>query len=73
MSARCIELIVTEETLRGSGVEMDPYRRVTRIYTKDGELLAEHDPSIGDLLRKFSESMDGATKANFERIIKDLP
>jgi hypothetical protein len=52
---------------------MDPYRRVTQVFTKDGELLAERDPSLGSLLRVFAISMDGARKANFERIIKDLP
>ena len=52
---------------------MDPYRRVTQVFTKDGELLAERDASIGSLLRVFAEGMTGAEKANFERIIKDLP
>ena len=52
---------------------MDPYRRVTQVFTKDGELLAERDPSLGSLLRQFTGMMNGAQKANFERIIKDLP
>ena len=73
MATRCTELIITEDTLRGTGVDMDPYRRVTQVFTKDGELLAERDPSLGSLLRVFAISMDGARKANFERIIKDLP
>ena len=73
MATRCTELIITEDTLRGTGVDMDPYRRVTQVFTKDGELLAERDPSIGSLLRVFAVGMTGAQKANFERIIKDLP
>jgi hypothetical protein len=56
MSTRCTELIITEDTLRGT----------------DGELLAERDPSIGSLLRVFAEEFTGARKENFLRIIKEL-
>ena len=73
MQAKCEEVIVTELTLRGSGVPMDPYRRVTQVFSKDGTLIAERDPSLGCLLREFSTVMTGAVKDNFERIIKDLP
>jgi hypothetical protein len=73
MATHCQELIIHEDAMRGSGVDMDPYRRVTQVFTKDGELLAERDPSLGHLLRIFADGMSGAQKANFERIIKDLP
>ncbi len=73
MATRCAELIIAEDTMRGTGLDMDPYRRVTQIFTKDGELLAERDPALGCLLREFADGMTGAQKANYERIIKDLP
>lgn len=73
MKVYCAELIISEVELRGSGVEMDPYRRVTQVFTKDGELLAERDPCLGSLLRVFAEGMTGAQKDNFMRVIKHLP
>ena len=73
MEAKCEEVIITNLTLRGSGVEMDPYRRVVQVYTKDGVLLAEHDPCLAELLRKVSNVMNGAVKDNLERIIKHVP
>jgi hypothetical protein len=73
MATRCEELIVHEDAMRGSGVEMDPYRRVVQVFTKGGELIAERDPCLGTLLREFARDMTGAQKANFERIIKEVP
>lgn len=39
-----MEVIVCNMTRRGKGVEGDPIRIITEIYTKDGRLIAEHDP-----------------------------
>lgn len=52
---KCEELIITDNTLRGTGNEFDPYRRVVEVYSKDGRLLATHDPLLGNLLRTFAE------------------
>jgi len=39
-------LIVTNNELRGSGTTDDAYRRVTEVWTLDGEKVAEQDPDI---------------------------
>ena len=41
--ARIIELIITDE-LRGTGKKENIFRRCTQLFTKSGELIAEHDP-----------------------------
>jgi len=73
MSTRCIELILTEDTLRGVGIERDPYRRVTQVFTKDGELLAERDPCLGRELSKYAATMEEPAKDHFLQLIQDLP
>lgn len=40
----CREVIVTTLEVRGTGVENDPIRRITQVYEKTGELIAETDP-----------------------------
>ena len=40
---KIIEVIYTQER-RGSGVESDPVRLVTQLWSKEGNLIAEHDP-----------------------------
>ena len=39
-----MQVIRTTTTVRGSGVEGNPYRRVTQYWSMDGDLLAEVDP-----------------------------
>jgi hypothetical protein len=39
----CEEVIIDTDKLVGTGKEGDPFRRVTRVYTKDGCLIAERD------------------------------
>jgi hypothetical protein len=39
---KLMQVIQSEET-EGKGVANDPYRRVTRYYTPEGDLLAEND------------------------------
>jgi len=40
----CKEVIITSLERRGKGIETDPVRRVTQVYEKTGELIAENDP-----------------------------
>ncbi len=42
-TARTIEVVQTTLTLRGNGKD-DPFRRITEYWSRDGALLAEHDP-----------------------------
>jgi hypothetical protein len=64
MSIRLEELIVTTMETRGDGVKT-PFRRVTQVYSKDGELVAENDPSP-DIERKLQEWKDGAKRLSTE-------
>jgi hypothetical protein len=41
---RVIQVIQTDNELRGVGEPGDPYRRVTQYHTLDGDFLAESDP-----------------------------
>ncbi len=41
--ARIIELIISEERLKGNGTPENPYRRCTELYTKEGQQIAEYD------------------------------
>lgn len=52
----CKELIVSTIARRGKGVKHDPVRIITQVFEKDGNLIAEHDPTPGtfvawDLIR----------------------
>jgi hypothetical protein len=38
------EVIITDNTTRGKGVEGDPVRRILQVYAKDGTLIMENDP-----------------------------
>lgn len=54
MKTRIVELIITDDR-RGSGLDGDPVRIVSKLFTKDGDLVAEVDPLIRD---RFQESRD---------------
>lgn len=41
----CKEVIITTLERRGKGEQHSPIRRITQVYDKDGNLIAEHDPS----------------------------
>lgn len=43
---KLIEAIYCTKTRRGKGVEGDPIRVVTEVFTKEGELIAENDPEM---------------------------
>ena len=45
LSARALEVIETM-AVRGSAIEDEPRRVVIQYWSKDGTLLAEHDPAI---------------------------
>jgi hypothetical protein len=45
--AKIIELIYTEKRT-GTGKEESPMRLVKQLWTKDGELVASHDPYTGE-------------------------
>lgn len=55
--AKIIELILSE-TNRGVGKESDPYRSVTQIWTKDGNLVVEHDPCGKEIGENMFEPTD---------------
>ena len=52
--AKIIELIWTTE-YRGDGTEKDPCRCVPQLWTKDGKLVAQRDPSTGENFFNDSE------------------
>ena len=41
--AHCEEVIITDLTQRGKGIEGDPIRRILQVWRKDGTLIAEKD------------------------------
>lgn len=43
------EVIITTMLRRGKGVEGDPVRIVTEVFTKDGKKIAEYDPEASDI------------------------
>lgn len=47
----CMEVIISTMELRGGKDQFGadrPYRRVTQVFTKDGELIAELDPDTSE-------------------------
>lgn len=38
------EVIISTTERRGNGIEGDPIRIITKVYSKDGELIAQYDP-----------------------------
>lgn len=55
MSARTMQVIVTNLERRGKGVSGDPIRRLTQYWSVEGELLAEVDPCQPYLISKKAE------------------
>lgn len=39
-----LKVIICTKTRRGQGVDGDPIRVITEVYTTDGDLIAEYDP-----------------------------
>ena len=44
--------VIQVETLRGAGTEDDVARLVTQYWSKDGVLLAEHDPNYPGVMER---------------------
>lgn len=42
------EVIISTTERRGKGVDGDPIRIVTKVYSKTGLLIAEHDPKVAN-------------------------
>lgn len=51
MTVRHVTFIFSDEHTRGQGTDDDPIRRVHRLWTTDGQQVAEHDP-FGDPLKE---------------------
>lgn len=43
MEVICKEVVITNLTVRGNGTDINPYRTVTQVWDKDGQLIAEND------------------------------
>ncbi len=42
---QCVEVIISKQLRRGSGKSnRSPIRAITQVFTKNGDLIAEHDP-----------------------------
>jgi hypothetical protein len=48
---RVEEVIITENELRGNGTPESPYRRILQVWTKQGDLIAEHDSMLDGVLQ----------------------
>lgn len=69
---QCVDLIVTDLNTRGAGVVGDPVRRITTVYTKEGEFVAEYDPSIRGLLEKFAATIGSEDGARLAMLIREM-
>jgi len=54
-TVKVIEVVETTLLRRGEGTSTDPFRCITQYWSKDGQLLCEHDP---DLERQNREAKD---------------
>ncbi len=55
------ELVITRLTRRGNG-KSTPIRIVTEVYTKDGTLVADHDPDFTYSLEQLEKLIEYARK-----------
>ena len=60
--AKIVELIYSNNELRGKGINGNPYRRIEQWFTKDGDLVFEKDPCLEDLEKEKCDNCD--PKAN---------
>jgi hypothetical protein len=68
---RCEEVILCSIERRGKGKdETDPVRCITSVYSKGGDLIAEHDPALKDLLLKFADGLEQKECVNLQQIIR---
>lgn len=45
MPVQLDEVVITNLTTRGKGTKRSPIRKILQVYTKEGGLIAENDPS----------------------------
>lgn len=62
---RCAELIVSTLTRRGKGIAHSPIRVITEVFDKEGNKIAEHDPSP-----EHFQAMDMVVFARFIRNVE---
>lgn len=67
---QCKEVIISTLTIRGQGVVGDPIRRITQIFTKEGELIAEHDPIEGQVIYDHNQSLLRTVEAMKMMLVK---
>lgn len=63
----CREVIISNLTRRGTGVDDDPLRVITQVFEKDGTFIAEYDPL--EKLKKINEKF-GVQTFSHEKINK---
>lgn len=56
-TAVVVEVIITNKKRRGNGKD-DPYRAITEVFTKDGQLIAEYDPCSCTICGTFNCGSD---------------
>lgn len=71
-SLKCEELILTTLATRGRGRETDPVRCITQVYSKEGYLLAEHDPALKEMLHDFAARLDAQQRDDLYDIIGQM-
>ena len=69
---KIIEVIYTQER-RGMGVESDPVRLVTQLWSKEGNLIAEHDPVMCvEDKERMQEIIQEVTKQIQSDLLKEI-
>ncbi len=67
MNLHVAQVIIVEDS-EGSGAPGDPIRGVKRIYTLEGELIAENDPLAIDVaINKHQAEIDYSNRTNVVR------
>jgi len=61
-SLRVVQVIEVV-AVRGYGIKADPIREVTQVYSMEGRLLAEQDPSARDQVDALANFIDGEQAA----------
>lgn len=72
MDASLQELIVTDLELRGSGTRYSPIRRITQIWDREGDLIAEFDPLLHSILKEFASSLPEGLVGDYVMAIEHL-
>lgn len=66
-----VEEVIITRVNRGSGESKDdPARSVTKVYTTDGELIAEKDPHASDINVQRASRIVQGTNDRFDRLVE---